>query len=285
MSSRFAGAASLAFDLSGVALRLDGVPPRAARALERDWAAFRVAGGAEAFLSVELHRAGTPAPPAGSFDPKSMRAELDALVAAFHMPEGSIEVDRAGRARAELCEELGPREYFTLLNLLRAGLAWRMPSRGGAMLHAAALVLAGRGFALVGPEGSGKSTWARAAEEGGARVVSDDLILLDAADRGFALLGAPFRSTHRVEFRRGRWPLAALLFPRHGPVPALAPVPPLLAQARIAANLPFVVEALGRDERVEAVVGGLAAGAGCHELTFAADPGFLALFGPAGAAG
>jgi len=69
----------------------------------------------------------------------------------------------------------------------------------------------------------------------------------------------------------------AILFPRHGAAPALAPVPPLLAQARIAANLPFIVEALDRDERVGSVVRRLAGGIRCLELTFAADAGFLAL--------
>jgi hypothetical protein len=199
-----------------------------------------------------------------------------------------VDLDLSQRARVELCEDLGALEYFTLLNLLRAALAWSLPSRGGALVHAAAVVLEGRAFALAGPEGSGKSTWSRIAEQGGARVVSDDLILLDPDGSRFALLGAPFRSTHVAPFRSGRWPLAALLFPRHGAEPALVPVPPLLARARIVANLPFVAEAIERDERVERVVHRLAGATRCMELTFAPDGRYLALLralGPEGRSG
>jgi len=273
----FAGGETLDFDLSGIELRLEGVPPLAAEAFRRDWAAFRERAARSPFLRVSVRRVEAEAAPGSRFDPKSMRAELARERASFHMPEGRIDLDREGHARLGLREGLGAAEYFTLLNLVRAALAWSLPSRGAVLLHAAAIVLAGRGFALAGPEGSGKSTWAALGERAGAAVLSDDLIVLARDAHGFCVLGAPFRSTHRVAFRRGRWPLGALLFPRHGPAPALAPVPPLLAQARILANLPFVAEALERDERLEAVVQGLAAGTRCLELTFAADTRFVEL--------
>jgi len=276
-SGVFPGARALAFDLSGIALHLEGVPAASAATLCRDWAAFRIDETERPFLHVEISRVEQAHADPAPFDPKSMRAELGRSRATFRMPQGRLELDGSGRARLALASGLGAHEYFTLLNLLRAALAASLPSRGGALVHAAALVVDGRAFALAGAEGSGKSTWAREGEHGGANIVSDDLILVDREGEAFVVAGAPFRSTHRVDFRRGRWPLAAILFPRHGARPGLAPVPPLLAQARIVANLPFVAEALDRDERLRAVVERLVERVPCRELTFAPDPGFIGL--------
>ena len=265
------------FDFSGIALRVSGLPRAAAEALARDWAAFRAGSAARPLLDVDVVQGPPVAGEPPRFDPKAMRAELGPTAAVFHMPQGRVEVDDAGRARLELAPGPAAHEHYALLNLLRAALAWRLLARGGALLHAAGLVVDGRAVVLAGAEGAGKTTWAREGERGGASVVSDDLVLLDPEADGFALAGAPFRSTHAVAFRRGRWPLAALLFARHGAAPALAPVPPLLARARIVANLPFVAEALDRDERLREVVERLAERVPCRELTFAPDPGFLAL--------
>jgi hypothetical protein len=193
------------------------------------------------------------------------------------MPEGEAEVGDDGVARIRLARGPEATAYFAMMNLLRACLAWRLPSRGGAMLHAAGLAVDGRAFALVGSEGSGKSTWARSGEQAGGHVLSDDIVLLEGGESGIEALGSPLRSTHRSDYRPGRWPLAAILFPRHGPRPAWTRCDPLRARARIAANLPFVQTAIGRDERVAAVVERLATEVPCKVLTFAPDPSFVEL--------
>jgi len=161
-----------------------------------------------------------------------------------------------------------------MANLVRAAVAWILPGRGGALVHAAALVLDGRAFLLVGSEGAGKSTWAALGERGGGRVLTDDLAMLDAADGEMQALGAPFRSTHVADYGPGRWPLAAILFPRHGRPAATAPVASLIARAKIVANLPFVAEGAERDPRIGAVVERLCA-LPCAELTFDLDPSFV----------
>ena len=265
------------FDFSGIALRVSGLPAAAAEALVREWGAFRAERAGAPLLEVEVSRGRPLAGSPPRFDPKAMRAELGPSAAVFHMPQGRVELDTGGRARLELAGGPAAHEHYALLNLLRAALAWKLLSRGGALLHAAGIVVDGRAFALAGAEGSGKSTFSGEGERGGASVVSDDLVLVDPEGGGFALAGAPFRSTHAVAFARGRWPLAALLFPRHGAPPVLAPVAPLLAQARIVANLPFVAESLDRDDRLRAVVARLVERVPCRELTFAPDPGFLEL--------
>ena len=135
----------------------------------------------------------------------------------------------------------------------------------------------GRAFLLTGASGSGKSTWARAAREEGARVVSDDTVVVDAASGVVELLGTPVRAHEAHPGGAGRWPVAALLHARWGTPPGLAPVAPLAFHARLAANLPFLGSAWGRDARLETVADVLAQRVPHRELTFSPDPGFVAL--------
>jgi hypothetical protein len=183
-----------------------------------------------------------------------------------------------------LAVELGRREFYTLANLLRACVAWLLPGRRGLMLHAAGLLLEGRAHLLVGPESSGKSTWAALGEAAGGRVISDDLVLLDGSGERVEALGSPFRSTHRADYRPGRWPLHSVLFPRHGEPAALRAVSELLATARLSANLPFVSEAVATDPRIAAALRGVVRTVECAELTFSPDPSFVALLSGGGTA-
>jgi len=264
----------LAFDFSGVGLSVAGLPARLARRLTAEWAEWVAAPGARAALAVDVESVDRPYAEA-EFRPKAMRAELRAQAARFEMAEGELEVDLTGAARVALVAGSGEREYFALLNLVRAGLAWVLPSRAGCVLHAAGLVLDGRAFVLVGPEGSGKTTWARLGQDAGAVAVSDDLVLLDATADGPVLLGAPFRSTLAGRAPRGRWPLAAVLLPAHGPSVACSPVPALVARARLLANLPFVATGIELDPRLARLVEGLVAAVPWAELRFGLEPGFV----------
>jgi hypothetical protein len=266
----------LDLDLSGIGVRvkgLAGLPDAAAAAgswrdrLRRDWAPYVVDSAlADPFLSVEVGAGAAGF--GGAWDPKAMRSELRLDGATYTVAEGAVEVDASGGASLRLDADAGERGYWAMRNLLRAALAWRMPSRGGALVHAAGLEVDGRAFAMVGPEGSGKTTWTLlgAAEGGGA--ISDDLLLIDGEAARPMVLGAPFRSDKRYEPRVGRWPLAALLVPRHGASTAVEPVSRLEAQSRLAANLPFVAEGLERDPRIGAVVDSLLAAVPCVRFTF-----------------
>ena len=139
------------------------------------------------------------------------------------------------------------------------------------------LELDGRAFLMVGPEGSGKSSWAAQGAAAGGRVISDDLVLIDDSGGGIEAVGSPFRSSYKAPYLPGRWPVAAILFPRQGKRARLAPAAALLAQARLTANLPFVTEGLGHDARIEAVVRRVLDRVPCAELTFALDPSFVEL--------
>jgi hypothetical protein len=264
----------LDFDLSGVTLRLEDVPPASAERLSTEWCVYASSEVSSPFLRIGI-RSDRSEPPGSSFEPKKMLSRFDGAQAEFELPEGRASVHRDGQGTIDLAQGLGSREFFTLMNLVRASLAWCLPSRGAGLVHAAGLVLDGRGFVLVGAESSGKSTWARLGEEQGAIVLSDDLVLLDATTDGHALLGAPFRSTHKTIFRKGRWPLTAVLFPDHGPSPRLSSVPAILSKARIAANLTFVADAVQSDDRVAGLIDRLATRTPCAQLTFAPDPSFV----------
>ena len=276
------GAEAVELDLSGLRVRVAGLPTTLAAALRGAWRDFPPppppAGGArEAWLSIVLDEPLPDEPPAAAYRPKAMQASLGAESARYRLPEGELVIERGQAARVRLARDLPERrDYFTLLNLLRAAIAWRLPDRGGAMLHAAGLVLDERAVLLVGSEGSGKSTWARAGERAGAHVISDDVVLVDGAAAGFEVLGAPLRSDHRGPQRPGRWPLAALLFAEHGAPPRLRPASRLLTRARLASNLPFLAEGLESDPRVAAVLERLVARAPAAELRFAPDPSFIA---------
>jgi hypothetical protein len=264
----------LDFDLSGITLRAAGVPVASAERWSSEWSVYAGEGRADPFLALDVVR-GRSEPPRAAFEPKAMRSSFDGVQAEFTLPEGRARVDRRGQATIELARDLGPREFFTLMNFVRAALAWCLPARGAALLHAAGLVLDDRGFVLVGAEGSGKSTWAARGEDGGAIVLSDDVVLIDRSASGHDLLGAPFRSTHRTVRRRGRWPLAAILFPDHGSPARISSVATILAKARIAANLTFIAEAVQSDDQVAGLIDGLATRTPCARLTFPPDPSFL----------
>jgi hypothetical protein len=223
-------------------------------------------------LRVEVTRVGPVSRP---FDPKAMRAEIAPESARYEMPEGRVEVDDRGKGRLTVGLVGGTRAYYAFANLVRAALAWRMLSRGGALLHAAGIVLRGRAFVLAGASGSGKSTWARLAAEAGASVLSDDLVLLDGRGGGIEALGAPFRSTHERTVGPGRWPLAAILFPVHGSDAALSPVSGIEARARVLANLPFVIDGVAGDRRVTETIERWMASVPTRKLTFGLDPAFL----------
>jgi hypothetical protein len=268
--------AALDIDLSGIGLSLEGLDRELDGRLRRDWRRFVATAPGDPFLRLRLAFV-EGALPRGAFAPKAMTSKLRRESAEFHMAEGSASVFDDGTGVITLLRGLGDREYYTFQNFLRAALAWRLPSRGGMLMHAAGLVVEERSFILVGPEGSGKSSWAKLGESAGCRVLSDDLVLVDGAGARLEALGAPFRSTHLADYRPGRWPLAAALFPRHGERAALEPCDALIARARLVANLTFIAEAVEKDERIPAMLERLTASVPCAELTFALDGTFLEL--------
>jgi hypothetical protein len=264
----------LSFDFSGIPLRLRLDDADVARRFETDWRRFLSADAPEPLLDMLAQIGGAPAPE-GPLQTLETTAELRPGAARFSSPEGAIEVQLSGLALSVRAPAPPERQFWTLVNLICAALAWRLPSRGALLLHGAAIVLDDRAFVLVGPAGSGKTTWADSARAAGARYLSDDLTVVDTTGAEVAVLATPIRGDDPEPQPPGRFALAALLLPAHGAPPRLAPVSALAASARVAANLPFVAEWLERDERIGAALSALCTKARTYELTFAPDRAFV----------
>ena len=268
--------ATIVADLSGLVVRFRGLDDALAGVLASQWAPFITGRDETPWLDVAVaasdHTIVTGRPMR-----KSITGEVRDGGGRFRSDEGEIAIDATGSARVSLGRGDALWRFWGLVNLIAAALAVRLPSRPGALLHAAGVVVDGRGFVLIGPEGSGKSTFARAAREGGARVISDDTVLVDGASGGLVLLGSPTRAHEATSLGQGRWPIAALLHSRWGTEARLDPVGRLATEAVLAANLPFLASGWGHDARLDALVPFLAGAAPHRSLTFAPDPSFVSV--------
>jgi hypothetical protein len=265
--------ATRSFDLSGLGVRLRAVPSDVAGCLDAEWGGWRSPVN-EPFLDLEVAEAAAPIP-----EGPSLGERLDARYASeavrFESDQGAIDLDLGGRGEVTLRQGRTSHRHYGLLNLLAAAMGWRLSRGRGLALHAAAAVLEGRAFVLVGASGAGKSTWSRAVAAAGGSVLTDDLAFLDTAGPP-AALSVPFRVRPFPAQPPGRWPVAAILLPRHDDPPSLAPASPLLLRARLAANALYVEP--GYRARPDA--GSPLARLGelpARELIYGPDPSFVPL--------
>lgn len=266
----------LVIDLAGWCVCVSGVPAPVEEALRGMWPAFLRDG--RAGLPIEVAVTAEPAREDGlPFTGKGMRSAISGGGVVFSMTEGSAAVGPAGPIAIRLEATSLGKQTFALINLLLASLAWRLPEHGGLVLHAAGIVLDGRAFLLVGAEGAGKSTWSRLAREGGATVLSDDIVLVREGLDGFEALSSPFRAPELGPAPPGRWPLAAVLGALHAREASLTVDPPLVVKARLAANVPYAVDGLGRHAALARVLDRLAVAVPHRTLAFAKDRAFVEL--------
>jgi hypothetical protein len=130
-------------------------------------------------------------------------------------------------------------------NYVRCLVAWSAAERGGALVHGASAVRAGKGYLFFGESGAGKSTLSSVDRRG--RIVSDDLsLLLPRPGGGLDLVGSPFRGTYEGGAPvLGRFPLAAAFRIVKDTAPAVKPAPRTIVLGQLVANLTFVAEAFG----------------------------------------
>jgi len=257
------------FDLSGLGLLLRGLPEPARAALEGLWAPFRTRGLGAPFLDVLVEILTEPPglrPPAA--EPTPARHGEGSF--RFEVEEGSIEVGPEGLGRSRLSASAPDRQAWALVNLLLAACGFRLLSLRGGALHAAAAVLDGRAFLAVGPRGSGKTTWAKLARAGGARVLGDEVVLVVPEGGTLLALGSPFRAELATEPGPGRYPVAAILFPEKEPTVRIDRVGRAAIEGRLLANLLYGARAFGRDPRVGAAVEGIASLAPAYRFGFPA---------------
>lgn len=267
---------TLSADLSGLSVRFRGLDDALAAELSSGWAPYLAADRGAPWLDVEVGVADRAIVTGRPMRPE-VKGDVREGAGRFRSDEGELEVDAGGRVRVLIGRGDIRWRYWGLNNLVAAALAVRLPSRPGALVHAAGIVVDGRAFLLVGPEGAGKSTFARAARQAGARVVSDDAVLVDGGDGPLCLLGSPIRAHEASEPAPGRWPVAAFLHARWGPKARLDSVGRVSIEAVVTANLPFLATAWGHDARLDALVPYLAETVPHRRLTFAPDPSFVEL--------
>lgn len=224
-------------DISGLAVRFEGLTQALSADLRSEWSAYVRARGPAPALCVRVEddeRSMTP----GRFMEGSLRIDPFDEGVVIRADEGHLEQPASGlTVVARLAQGDRGRRFWGLVNLTLAAISMRLQRRGGGVLHAAGVIVGGRAFLLVGPSGAGKTTWARSAAEAGLPVLSDDCVLIDMTDDGPVALGSPFRAKDFPGPGPGRWPVAALLIPSWGEDPALGPVTRLMLEARVASNL------------------------------------------------
>lgn len=184
----------------------------------------------------------SPTPPWASDDPALFPREDPAL---FRWVDGRLlgshasfvaEIDPfAGRARLHRRE---PRA-FPLEAVLRASFMARLPLAGGLPLHAAGVTVNGRGVALFGPSGAGKTTVASTSPH---PVLSDELVAVTRG-RTFDLVRSGFWGEGRATGRVGKAPLALLVDLARGPRLALERLSPSRASGRVLASVPVPLAA------------------------------------------
>ena len=258
------------FDLSGAVVALRGSSADLRAAIEAHWAAFRVAPRAS-WLDVTLCETDGPF---GSGRPLTAVFVGDGGVARFETPEGRITVDGVGRAELVLARGPLNERLHALVNLVLSALATEAPARGLLVVHAAGIVIDGLGFALVGPAGSGKTTWLEIAARTVAPI-SDDLVGVDVAGAHVEILALPFRRAPSPAAGPGRWPLRAILVPAHGPAHRLEAIDPRIVRAAVVANLPHLPPTVRTAPVVTAAIDRLLREVALRRLVFARDPGFL----------
>lgn len=200
----------------------------------------------EALARLDREPAGTPAPfeielvdeppwtsddPAlfPRFEPAVQRWVGDRLLASHRSFTAEIE-PFASRARLQRREQ----RAYPLETVIRTAMMARLPIAGGLPLHAAGVVLAGRGVAFFGASGAGKTTLAATSP---APVLSDELVAIGTG-RPFALVRSGFWGEGRPEGGASSAPLALLVQLAKGPAFSVEPLSPAAGAGRVLASVP-----------------------------------------------
>jgi hypothetical protein len=141
----------------------------------------------------------------------------------------------SGRVRLHRREE----RAYPLEAVVRTAMMARLPLLGGLPLHAAGVVVDGRGIAFFGPSGAGKTTVASTSP---FPVLSDELVAV-APGRPFRLVRSGFWGEGLASGRTGPVPLALLVDLAKGRALRLTRLPPAEAAGRLLASVPVPLAA------------------------------------------
>ncbi|HXK08469.1 MAG TPA: hypothetical protein VMT70_02370 [Vicinamibacteria bacterium] len=168
----------------------------------------------------------------------------------------------AARARLHRRDE----RAFPLEVVIRASMMARLPLLGGLPLHAAGVVMDGRGVVFFGPSGAGKTTVASTSP---VPVLSDELVAV-APGRPFDLVRSGFWGEQGSGRRVEPAPLALLVDLARGPRLRFTALRPAVAAGRLLASVP-VPRAPSLWSRVLAVGAELVRRVPVHRMEWALD--------------
>jgi hypothetical protein len=124
---------------------------------------------------------------------------------------GVLELSNPPRMSIDCHIEAGPWFHAVFENLLRLTVAYDVLGRGGLLLHAAGIVIDNGARVLFGHSGAGKSTSSTIAMRAGHTVISDDIVVLMPAEKGWEVRKVPFcGTTGGTMDAQARYPLAGL---------------------------------------------------------------------------
>ena len=123
---------------------------------------------------------------------------------------------------------------YPLETVIRTSMMARLPLLGGLPLHAAGVVVEGRGVAFFGPSGAGKTTVASTSP---FPVLSDELVAV-APRRPFDLVRSGFWGEGPASGRTGPAPLSLLVDLSKGAALRLTRLRPAEAAGRVLASVP-----------------------------------------------
>jgi hypothetical protein len=162
-------------------------------------------------------------------EPAVQRWSGDRLLVSHHSFTAEIE---PFASRARLCRR-EPRAY-PLEAVIRTAMMARLPLVGGLPLHAAGVVLGGRGIAFIGASGAGKTTLASSSP---VPVLSDELVAV-APGRPLGLTRSGFWGEAEPAGGPASAPLALLVDLAKGPRFRAVRLGPAVALGRICASAP-----------------------------------------------
>ena len=215
--------------MAGLGVRVTG-PAIWLDIVERSWASWQPSPSTELW-PVRLRATRRLAPPAGPLFEAVPQCRAGDCQLNYPGFEGRIST---AETRAELRLHPDARAadvgYF-----MRVALTCQAFVRDAILFHTAAVVHRGRGYALFGTSGSGKTTASRLSAPD--PVLNDDLVVLWPEETGWTMMATPF-GKRRGDVRRA--PLSALLRLVKSPEVALDRLPPGRALAELVANSPVI---------------------------------------------
>lgn len=276
------GAGSLVIATGGVRARVSGLSARQLSEMAARYGIFARGsrGGSDAAVDLDVEIRRSPRDgflrvrhtvPAEMY--RLLTREEDGRLVVWSYEWAALWDRTAGRAL--LAATTDDRVVFDRIveNFLRVAFAHLALEKGALLLHGAGVVRDETAYVFFGPSGSGKTTVTTLSK--GARILSDDLVILVPTDGGYAASSVPFRGLMTPPATSdGAWPLAGLFRLVKADEDRVEPLDAPHAVGELIQSLPFVTDCAGAMPKVLKVATDVAGTTPVSRLHFRKDAGF-----------